>query len=298
MRGKSNVSPFDGFSLEKRVGDITDAASVQEAVYGCEVVFHVAGFVNTSPFVSEKSWQVNVEGTENVIAACCENKVRRLVHTSSIVTIGYGSREQPATENSRWNFEFLKAPYYETKRAAEQRVLGATQTKQLDAVIVNPGYILGPWDMKPSSGKLLMMVSKKKIPIYPTGGISVVHVDDVVEGHLRALEKGRTGERYILAGNNLTYRELLTLMAEEAGVSPPRIPFHPLIAKPAGWIGDFFGRFWPRTFNDVNSLGVKIGSTGHYVSSQKAKQELGYQPKTARQAVADSYRWFCEHNYL
>lgn len=298
IRAKSNTSPFKGLSLECVTGDIADIKSVKRAADGCEVVFHLAGFVNMSPFVRVQAERVNVKGTENVLAACCETKVRRLVHTSSIAAIGYGSNEKPATEESDWNFADLHSPYCDTKREGERCVLESVRQGRIDAVVVNPGYILGPWDMKPSSGRLMLLIAKYRIPVYPTGGISVVHVEDVVEGHIRALQRGQSGERYILAGENLSYRELMGLMAKQVGVSPPRIPLWSAVATPLGWFGDIMGRVWPRTFDDVNTLGIQIGAIGHYVSFEKARRELGYNPRPAQEAVHDAYRWFREHDYL
>lgn len=298
VRAGSNVKPFEGIAYQKVVGDITDRRSVRRAIDGCEVVFHLAGFVNMSPFLRRKAEEINVHGTENVVAACLVAKVRRLVHTSSIAAIGYGSKEEPADENSYWNFSGLHGPYYDTKRAGEQHVLSAVQTDKLDAVVVNPGYILGPWDMKPSSGRLLILIAKKRLPAYPLGGISVAHVDDIVQGHIAAMEKGHSGRRYILAGENLSYKELMTMMAEVAGVAPPRLPLPRTLAAPLGWCGDLLGHFWPHTFNDFNSLGLKIGAIGHYVSSEKAKRHLSYQPQPARRAVEDAYAWFIKNKYL
>jgi dihydroflavonol-4-reductase len=298
VRKKSRTWPFQNLILEKCVGDITDAKSVREAVDGCEVVFHAAGYVNISPFIREYAERINVHGTENVIHACIDAKVKRLVHTSSIAAIGYGTKEQPATEESEWNFARMHNPYTDTKRAGEQRVLDAVKGGNLDAVIVNPGYIIGPWDMKPTSGRMILSVVQGKMPFYPIGGISVAPVDAVIDGHIKALSKGECGERYILGGENLSYREIFEIIADIAGVTSTRIPLKPYFTWPIGLTGNLLGKFWPRTFADLNSRVFQIGSIQHYVSSKKAECKLDYHPKTARIAIREAYDWFREYGYI
>ena len=298
VRYKSPLWPFDGLEIEQAVGDITDGKSVREAVEGCDVVFHGAGFVTFSPFLRERAVQVNVVGTHNVIEACQGAKVERLVHVSSIAAVGYGSRGELVNETAPWNFKSLADPYHDTKRAAEEGVLQAVAERALPAVVVNPAYVLGPWDMKPSSGRLILLVASGKVKVYPTGGISVVHVRDVVEGMIRALHRGRVGERYILGGDNLAYREVLTKLARVVGVAPPRIPLQAWVTRPLGWMGDQLGQIWPRAFADINTPVLASGHAKHYVSSEKAQRELGYTYRPAEAAMEDAYRWFVQHGYL
>jgi dihydroflavonol-4-reductase len=297
-RVHSNTKAIDHLNLERVIGNVSDYESVRRAVDGCEIVFHLAGRVDMNPFNREKVECVNILGTENVIKACLDAKVQRLIHTSSIAAVGYGNRTAPANEKSAWNFRSLHHPYYDSKRAGELRVLEAVKKKGLDATILNPAFILGPWDVKPSSGAFVIMLAKYPIPFYPTGGISVAHVESVVQGHLAALEKGRAGERYILAGDNISYRRLMSFVAELSEHTPPFIPLLRPATIPMGLLGDVLGRAWPNFFQRLNSKMLKSGSIDHCVSSDKARKELDYRPLSAQRAVEDAYKWFRDYGYL
>ncbi len=298
LRKSSQTWPLDGLPLEKAYGDITKPSTLRSAVDGCEVVFHVAGYVNISPFVRHHTESINVEGVRHIVTACLDAGVKRLVHTSSIAAIGYGSPDNPATENSEWNFKDLNNPYCDSKYEGEQVVLQAVRNHSLDAVVVNPGYIIGPWDIRPTSGRMLIMIAKGKVPVYPLGGISLAPVDAVVDGHINALIKGKTGERYILGGDNLTYLDIMKLMATITKAKTPKLPLDPRLTWPVGFLGGLLGRIWPHTFADINNHVMRIGRIGHYVSSDKARKELDYQPASAQQAIQTAYDWFVEYKYL
>ncbi len=298
IRKSSRSWPLQNLKLEKAYGDITRPETLAAAVKDCEAVFHVAGYVNLSPFVRHHTERINVEGTRNVLAACVSAGVKRLVHTSSIAAIGHGSLEEPATEVSAWNFDWLHSPYTDSKRSGEELVLAATRSGAIDAVIVNPGYVIGAWDIRPTSGRMLLMISRKQVPFYPTGGISVAPVDAVAAGHLQALRQGKTGERYILGGDNITYQKMMSLMAEVAEVPAPRFALDPRWTRPVSKVGDVLGKFWPRSFADFNSNVMALGATHHYVSSEKARAKLNYQPTSARNAIQEAYDWFKEYRYI
>lgn len=297
-REKSPLWPFEGLNIEVARGDITDVHSLHQAIEGCDTVFHLAGFVVISPFVRKRAEQINVEGTRNILAACRRGSIKRLIHTSSIATIGYGPRNHPATEDSEWNFKDLHNPYSDTKRHAENLVMQAVASGDLDAVVVNPGYVFGPFDVKPTSGRLIQVIAANRAKIYPRGGINFVGVGDVVAGHIAAWKKGRTGERYILGGENLAYRDLMIMIADRLGIHHPFIPLHPLWTTPIGMLGDILGRFCPKVFSDINSQVFRITEIGHYVSSEKAIRELGYQPHPIGEALDAAIRWLRQHKML
>lgn len=297
-RLKSPVWPFDGLEVERFIGDIVDGRSVRLAAEGCDVVFHAAGFVSFTPFLRHRAYSINVTGTRHVIEACQGARVRRLVHVSSIAAIGYGQNREVVDETVPWNFDTLKDPYHDTKREAELSVISAAQNSDLDAVVVNPGYLLGPWDIKPSSGRLILVAASGWLWIYPTGGISVVHVGDVVEGMIQALRRGRAGERYALSGENITYKELFTKIARMAKVRSPFLPFSKVATLPLGLLGDQLGKMWPKAFSDINTPVLSSGHIHHYISSQKAQDELGYTFRPVSSAISEAYQWFLQHGYI
>ena len=167
--------------------------------------------------------KVNVGGTDNVVAACRKLKVRRLLHCSSVAAVGASEKRQMLHENSPYTIGHLNLGYFETKRLAEEKVRDAVKRGLLDAVIVNPSTVYGPGDAKKGSRKVQVKVAQGRFPFYPSGGASIVAVHDVVDGMVAAWQKGRTGERYILSGENLLIRDVFRKIAARAGARPPII---------------------------------------------------------------------------
>ena len=167
----------------------------------------------------------------------------------------------------------------------------------LDAVIVNPGFMLGPNDWKPSSGKMLLEVAAKKPPFAPAGGMTVCHINDVSEGIIAALEKGVAGRNYILGGTLMTYLEAWSLFADVVGNKPPKRRMGKVVALIAGCIGDLISKL-SRYESDINSAAIKMGSLFHYYDCSRAVDELDYKITDARQAAEDAWEWFNEHGYV
>ena len=227
-------------------------------------------------------------------AAALEAKAR-LLHVSSVDALGVGSRDAPADEDSPRQGK-IPCTYVVTKQEAEA-VVRSYIDRGLDAVIVNPGFMLGPWDWKPSSGRMLLEVATRFTPFAPTGGLTSCDVRDVVDGLLAACEKAPTGRQYILAGENLTYQQIWNLFAEVSGGSKPWFRAGPLLRFLGGYGGDLWGRMTGRE-PDLNSAGVRVTCQFHYYSSARAAAELGYRPRPFRQSVADAWAWFVEHGYV
>ena len=308
-RSGSSRAGLDCDLIEFRRGDVTDASAVFEAMRGCDRVYHLAGWVQVTPWGGDDARRVNVEGTRNVCRAALEQGVRRLVHTSSIATIGCGTLDDPADETTGKGVRYLlpvaqkvpdpfSAPYYLTKREAEQVVLSHVD-QGLDAVIVNPTYLVGPWDVKPSAGRMIIQVATGRQLVYPKrGGINFVDVRQAALGHVLAMKRGRTGERYILGGQNLTYRAFFERTAVIAGVRPPRwgVSYHTL-ALPAA-LGSLAGRAFQTSFRDKNLCVLRSGFLEHFVKQDKARRELGLEPTPIDDAIRDTLAWFVEHGYI
>jgi dihydroflavonol-4-reductase len=167
----------------------------------------------------------------------------------------------------------------------------------LNAVIVNPGFMLGPWDWKPSSGKMLVGVGSRFAVLAPTGGCSICDVRDVAVGILSAMERGKVGENYILAGHNQSYLEIWRLFAKVGGSRPPVMRMGPLQRFFAGRGGDLLGRLKHREL-DINSASLAMSSLFHHYSSDRAHAELGYQIRPLEETVRDAWNWFREHGYV
>lgn len=279
-------------------GDVTDAASVREAMRGCDQVYHLAAWVQICPWGMKLARQVNVEGTRNVCAAALELGVHRMVHTSSIATMAAGTLEEPADEDTEWNLAELHIPYYWTKREAEGVVLKYID-RGLDAVIVNPTYLVGPWDVKPSAGRMLIHAATSRLRFSPSrGGINYVDVRRAAAGHRLAMENGTPGERYILGGENLSFASFLRKVTTVVGVPVPRLALPYAVMYPAAAAGSVAGRFFPRFFRDANLSVLRSAFLEHFVSSEKARLALGFNVTSVDEAIEDAITWFREHGYM
>jgi dihydroflavonol-4-reductase len=297
VRGDPNRLGLESDSIEFTHGDVTDGQSVLDAMRGCDQAYHLAAWVQITPWGMASARRINVEGTRNVCAAALRLGVRRMVHTSSIATIAAGTLERPADETTPWNLKGLDIPYYITKRESEQVVLDFVR-QGLDAVIVNPSYLVGPWDVKLGSSRILIQLAEGKVHmIFSRGGINFVDVREAAAGHILAMERGRTGERYFLGGQNLAYRTFCAKVAAIAGVRPPRLalPYAAMFPFAAG--GSVLGRVMPMQFRDFNLSILRSGFLEHYATSRKACEELGYNEVMIDRAIKDALDWFAGHGY-
>ncbi len=298
VRPTSSRLGLDIDGVEFVEGDVTDLASLERAAKGCEQAYHVAGWVQITPWGAEQAHRVNVLGAEKVCKACMTVGVGRLVHTSSIAAVGYGSLEKPATEEMAWNLGRLRVPYYTTKHEGEAVVRGFVE-RGLDAVIVNPSYVVGPFDIKPSGGRMMIQIATGRLPGFPTvGGIGFVDVREVVEGMRLAMERGERGERYILNGENISYRDYARRVARLAGVAAPKIAAPYWLLYPAALAAGMLGRLRTGVFTDFNPAVLKTAFCGHYVSGEKSRGKLGLMPRSVDSAIVDALKWFEENDYI
>jgi len=280
-------------------GDLDDEISLRQAFADADVVFHCAAVVNVAPAPTPDLARANVEGTARVIEAVRAARVKRLVHCSSTVTVGLARGDAPADESSPWKFaeHGLADGYCTTKKLAEE-IVQKNAAADIDAVIVNPGFMFGPLDAKPSSGKMIVEVARRRVPGHTPGSNSFVDVRDVARGMIAAWEKGRRGERYILGGHNVSYRDVFATIARVAGVKPPRLA----VPRP---IALAFGAF-AQTVASLRGHEPLITTSsvrwsfepGFRVSSRKAETELGYAISPLEPAIADALAWFRAHGML
>jgi dihydroflavonol-4-reductase len=295
-RKGSNLEDLEGSRFESAFGDVTDPQSVTKACVGIDSVFHLAGVVGYSKEQRPQMDAVNVGGTENVLAACETQGVRKLLHMSSVVAIGASFKPHTLSENSPYSIGHLNLGYFETKRAAETLVRAAARAGRIDAICVNPSTVYGPGDAKKGSRKVQMKVAQGKFPFYPSGGQSIVSVHDVVDGIVKAWEKGRSGERYILAGENLLVGDVFRKIAECAGVNPPRIFLPKMVALALGRAGDVLEKMGKKT--PINTENALVSSMYHWFDSTKAKIELGFKTRSADEALAESVGWMKANKYI
>ncbi len=293
MRSTSDRRPLADLDIEVVHGDLREPDAIRRACQGVEGVIHSAAFIQIGWTGLEISRAINVEGSRAVALAAREAGAK-LVHVSTVDTLSPGSPDSSANEDSVG--EKTPCAYVVSKREAEQAVLDEVD-RGLDAVIVHPGFMLGPWDWKPSSGRMLIEVARRFTPAAPVGGMSVCDVRDVAAGILAALENGASGRRYILAGYNMTYFDCWKLFAEVAGGRGPLFRMGPLFRNLCGWSGDLAAKL---TGNEgsVNSAAIKMSSLFHYYNSGRAQSELGYQSRHPEESVHEAWRWFSDYGYV
>lgn len=296
-RAGTKVTHLEDVAIEWHEAELGSSAAMTRAFAGAACVFHCAAQVTVKRAVTPEMTAANVTGTSNVIDAAVAAKVPRLVHTSSVVAVGLSHNGRPCDETATWNFdtEGLVDAYAITKRRAEDVVNAARD--RIDTVIVNPTYMLGPRDARPSSGRLIVDVVRGRVPGWTPGYNNFVDVRDVARGMIAAWQRGRRGERYILAGHDMTYGEVMRRIAEVAGSRPPRLR----IPRAAAWLFGKWGDLVERTGREpvVNSTQIRYAYTDKFrFQSDKADRELGYQVSPLDPAIRDAIAWFRAHGML
>jgi dihydroflavonol-4-reductase len=276
-----------------QLGDLADEKSLEAACAGIDWVFHAAGVISYNPKKADLMYRTNVIGTRNVCNAALKAGVKRLVFTSSTAAIGVN--EDPRvlmTEATPFNARRLNLAYFDTKYDAEEEVRAAVK-KGLDAVIVNPGSLMGPGDTRRYEKGYVGLIYKYNPPVLFHGGINLVDVNDVVRGHILAAKKGRTGERYLLGGENLTFGGLIERVNKLIGRPAPK--HH---------VPRFLMGLLATGIRGLNAFGVDIHMTPElvrqvadwylFVNSSKAEKELGYVPHSVDQSILDTVKWLKE----
>jgi len=296
-RAGTKISHLDDLAIEWQDGDLGSIDKMTSAFRGADCVFHCAAAVSVKRTVTPEMTAANVAGTSNVIEAAIAGKVARLVHTSSVVAIGLSTDGRPCDETCAWNFhtEGMADAYATTKHRAEDVVHAAHG--RIDAVIVNPTYMLGPRDARPSSGRLIVDVVRGRVPGWTPGYNNFVDVRDVARGMVAAWQTGRRGERYILAGHDMTYRDAMRAIAAAAGTRPPRLR----VPRPLAWLFGKWGDLVERTGREpvVNSTQIRYAYSDRFrFKSDKAARELGYRTSPLEPALRDAIAWFRAHGML
>ncbi len=296
VRRQSDLSEMEHDKPEYVYGDVTDKESLRQAFKNKDIVFHLAGVVAYKKSERPLMDKVNVGGTQNVVDICEELKIPQLLHVSSVVAVGASFRPKVLTETSQYSISHLNLGYFETKKKAEEIVLKAVREKRIHAVCVNPATIYGFGDGKKGSRKTQVKVARKEFPFYTSGGVNIVAAEDVVEGILLAIKNGKNGERYILANQNMTIKELFGKIANYAGVKPPPIYMPNLVLHTLGITGDLLAKF---NINiGVSRENAYTASMFHWFDSAKAQKELNYKPTSSDKAIENSVRWMNDHGYL
>ena len=298
VRGSSRRDNLDGLKAQIVVADMRDQEALTRAMQGARYVFHVAADYRLWARDPSEIVRNNLEGTRAVMAAALAAGVERVVYTSSVATLKPHDDGTPADETSRHSEESAIGAYKKSKLLAERLVERMVAEEGLPAVIVNPSMPIGPRDIKPTpTGRVIVEAALGRIPAFVDTGLNLVHVDDVAQGHLLALKRGRIGESYILGGQDAAFRDMVGAIAGLAGRAAPRIglPRTPLF--PLAYAAEAVARFTGKEpFITVDAL--KMAKYRMFFSSAKAERELGYSARPYREALIDALAWFRMSGYL
>jgi len=286
-----------GLDLEFSEGDLRDAASVRRAMAGVRYVFHVAADYRLWARDRREIFAANVDGTRNVMQEAVRAGVERVVHTSSVATLGLQDHA-PADESAPLSEEQGIGAYKRSKIAAERLVEAMIVRDKLPAVIVNPSTPIGPRDVKPTpTGRIIVEAALGRIPAFVDTGLNLVHVDDVAEGHLAALKQGVVGERYILGGTNVVFGDMLADVARLVGRKPARLRIPHAVAMPVAYGAE--GMAWltgREPFATVD--GIRMAKHRMFFTAAKAERELGFRPRPYLLGLEDAIHWFRQAGYL
>lgn len=297
LRKSSQTKNIDDIDVERVYGDVLDLDSINEALKGCDTLYHTAGVASFRKEDYQKMEDINVQGTKNIMNAALESGIKRAVHTSSIAAIGTDLQGGIANEDTKYELDYLGVKYLDTKRRGEDAALELSK-KGLPVVVVNPATVIGTGDIYLSSTAFILWFYKKKYPGYMDGTLNMVDVEDVAEGHILAAEKGRTGERYILGNENYTLLELFKLLEELTGIPRPKMKIPYFMALASGYFVErILGLSFPNySTMDVDS--VKLSKLRWHFDSSKAIKELGYTPGDIKDSIRDTLQWFKENGHL
>lgn len=284
--------------LVPRDGD--ELAELLAAVDGCEGIFHVAGVFDIGAQGRRTMRDVHVYGTRALCDAAVRTGVKRLVLCSSSITVGFGSRPAPGDEDTPldptpvYGRDSALRWYYDTKLQAEQL---ATGWGGVEVVVVNPDYVLGAYDIKPTSGQMIVAMARHWMPFYPRGGKCFVDADDCAVAHLAAMDRGVPGRRYLLGNENLSYREFMGIVAEVTGQRPPALALSTAALEVAASGIGLLHALAPGRVSGVDRQVLLSMQQDRYRSGRRARDELGMPATPVRTSIEKAHRWFVDNGY-
>jgi dihydroflavonol-4-reductase len=298
VRRSSPRANLAGAGCELAEGDIRDRGAVASALAGTRYLVHAAADYRLWAPSAADLLGVNVEGTRIVMEEALRAGVERVVYTSSVATLALRDDGSPADETRSLGVEDAIGAYKRSKVLAERVVRDLVETGGLPAVIVNPSAPIGPRDIKPTpTGRIIVQAASGRMPGFVDTGLNLAHVDDIAAGHLAALERGRIGERYILGGENVLLSEMLAEIARTVGRRPPRLRLPIALMFPLAWGSEGVARLTggnPFVTRDA----LHMARHRMFFTHDKARRELGYEPRPYQRAIADAVAWFREAGYL
>lgn len=287
---------LEGLPINRLSGNILNPSDLEVAIEGQNIVIHCAASTSVYPARSEIVNKVNIEGTKHVINAVKKHKVERLIYVGTANSFGFGDTTNPGVEGNPYTSIKYGLDYMDSKRIAQEVILESVEKDGLPAIIVNPTFMIGPYDSRPSSGAMVLAVHEGKLPGYTNGGKNYVAVKDAATAIANAVTMGRIGECYILGNVNLTYKEAFELIADTIGAKAPKRRLSNFMVKSYGSINSSLAKifkFYPSVTKELATISCEI----HYYSPEKARKELGLPQTPLKVAVKECFDWLDQNGY-
>lgn len=297
VRPGADTRQLDGLPVERVAGDLLDRESLRIGMAGCGWVFHVAALYSYWGYRWKDFYEINVEGTRQVLEAARDQGAERVVYTSSVSALGFHKDGSPANEDTPATLADRIGPYQRSKYLAEE-VARDFASRGLPVLIVNPCSPVGIGDHKPTpTGQIIVDFLKGRMFGYVDTGLNIIDVEDAAAGHLLAAERGGTGERYILGGENLSLKQILDLLAEISGRPLVRHRVPHWVAQGWSYVDVILARLNPRHVPAATPDKVRLSRRYEFFDSGKAVRELGLPQTPARVALGKAVEWYRSHGY-
>lgn len=278
-----------GLDLEFCEGDLLDYETIREYAGDVDAIFHLAANTSVWPARHRYIRKVNIEGTSNILRLAREYRIKRLIYVGTAASFSWGDHKNPGVEDTPYKCRGYRMDYMDSKWEAHQMVLEAAK-QGIPAVIVNPTFMLGPYDSTPGSGAMIRAIYRGELPGSAPGGKNFINVRDAAVGIANALEKGRIGESYIIGNLNLTYREAFTLIADTLNVKRPRFSLPGFVIVFYGFLASM-AAIVIRTRPKVSYRMAKVSCDMHFYSAQKAVEELELPQSPLREGILECFNW-------
>ena len=288
IRNINNFIDCSHINLELVVGDITEYSSIEPFVKDCDYIVHTAANTSQNLLKVSDYDKANIKGTKNIIDICKNYKIQRLIYIGTANTFGYGSLEDLGNEEKPIRKPFTKSFYALSKLKAQKLI--DNSSSEIDVVTVSPTFMIGAYDAKPSSGKIILMSIKKNVLFYPPGGKNFIHVKDVSKGVVNVLKNGENGETYLLSNENISYKNFFKIVTKKTNGNPVMIKLPKFILYVTGIIGEILRFFCIKTA--ISLTNMKILMVNNYYSNQKVIDKFKTEFLSTEKAVEDAVKWF------
>ncbi len=289
VRSTRNIF-FDLSAVEVIEGNFSEYKSLEKAALGCDAIIHIAAVTATNLLHYDDYARINVEGVAQILKVAGELKINRMVYVSSANTIGFGTEQQPADERFTIEYPFTDSFYVQSKVASERLVIEASKQENRHFVIINPTFMIGAYDTKPSSGKLLLMGYKRRLMAAPKGGKNFVAAGNVALAVCNALSEGRNGERYLTSGVNLSFREYYKLQKQTVNYSQYFLDIPDFLLILIGKTGDLLRLFGIKS--ELCTRNLRLLMIREYYNNQKAKDEIHLPDTDLKKEIREAIDWF------